>query len=148
MPIRFSKFRRWSITTLMSITLLVACVFAYVHVTNPERKRERSRQASLKRHMEFNVPLSDMYVTRTTTTLPIRDECGGITTGSCGPHFNLTQQRYDKALLREVVPTIRRVMPRTACSHVAIYLNSEVYNDLRFVTELEASLPNIAVFDE
>ncbi|EMI25301.1 secreted protein [Rhodopirellula europaea SH398] len=148
MPMRFNKFRRWSIATLMAITLLAACVFAYVHATNPERIRERSLQASLTLHADFGVPMSDMYVTHFATELPIRDENGDITTGSCGPHFDLTQPRYDRTTLREMIPTIRKVVPRIACSHVAIYLNSGIYNDDRFVAELEASLPNVVVFHE
>lgn len=132
----------------MSITLLTACVFAYVHATNPDRILERSLQASLKLHKDFDVPMSDLYVTHLATELPIRDKDGDITTGSCGPHFDLTQPRYDRARIREMVPTIRKVVPRIGCSHVAIYLNSGIYNDERFVTELEVSLPKVVVFHE
>lgn len=139
---------RWSIATLLFVTLVFACVFAYINATNPERVQERSRRASLKMHTDFGVPMSDMYFTHLSTKLPVRDESGNITAGSCGPHFDITAPRYDRAMLREMVPTIRQVVPRPACSHVAVYLNKQVYNDTAFVTELEAALPNVVVFDE
>jgi hypothetical protein len=133
---------------LMSITLLAACSFAYVYATDPERIHERSLQATRKLHVDFGVPMTDIYVTHIATELPIRDENGDVTTGSCGPHFDLTQPQYDRAMLRKMATTIRKVVPRVSCSHVAIYVNSRIYDDMQFVAELQALLPSVVVFDE
>ena len=140
--------RRWSITTLLVTILAFACAFAYIRATHPERVKERSIRASIKLHMDFDVPMHDIYVTRAAVQLPMRDKNGDVTTGSCGPHLDLSSPRYDRAMLRKMIPTIRQVVPRTACSHVAVYLNSQVYKDADLVTNLEAALPNVVVFDE
>jgi hypothetical protein len=105
-------------------------------------------RALAKLHMDFNVPMSDMHVTHFAPILPILDENGNITTASCGPHLDLTAPSYGSAKLREMAPTIRQIIPRAACSHVALYLNTLVYDDTAFVTEIEAMLPNVVVFDE